>query len=592
MNSGGHAVLPVTHTGYLRKLGQKIKNWKRRFFVIELGRLTYFEKDDGSEEPPYGINMKGAVTLEGYEVEDGPGNNMLRLTHATEKRELTIEAEEGKEDVEFWRSLFESHILFCNENPTLFLQVGATFQEDEAKRAAAALKFRGRDRASSLANMQDTHGGESSTENAGALVSAPEPIQLNPGFVIKSKRVNGQKVFINVCDHPNIPPPTKKRGHKKWPVFVLSPSCKVSVDKHAEECHVLDVCVHPTVMNECQQDTTGEAKEELCMKIMEAVIIREKKEKVEAAIDRTVFSFPRLNKKYKGDTPPSFLIPRNMQQAMKNKTVFTAIDLNDHVQNFNEILEEKDAAQREEDDKSSESKESQESKSPQGGIPRKYIPMIVVRQTGAVIRERPEKSAPRIKTLLQYSIAYCYGRRVNRDGTCWYRVMEGWTTALTDGGQRMLKPACAEKPTSCSITGFNIIETIEKGFLFDKTIKQITFSFQLGYPQEAILYYQRSFEEFNTLNEDLRDENILKHDKIFPNYGNEVLTEKGVDMDALVDLMEDMGQWFQSTVLSSPTTTSPGLRKFLDVRETDCQKMDIDLSAVGGLGGAWPIDYR
>ena len=35
------------------------------------------------------------------------------------------------------------------------------------------------------------------------------------------------------------------------------------------------------------------------------------------------------------------------------------------------------------------------SKSPQGGIPRKYIPMIVVRQTGAVIRERPEKSAPR-----------------------------------------------------------------------------------------------------------------------------------------------------------------------------------------------------
>ena len=38
---------------------------------------------------------------------------------------------------------------------------------------------------------------------------------------------------------------------------MLAPSCKVSVDKHADECHVLDVCVHPSVMEECQQDTTG-----------------------------------------------------------------------------------------------------------------------------------------------------------------------------------------------------------------------------------------------------------------------------------------------------------------------------------------------
>ena len=38
------------------------------------------------------------------------------------------------------------------------------------------------------------------------------------------------------------------------------------------------------------------------------------------AFDRgvCVFSFPRLAKKYKGDTIPSFLLPRNMHKAKKN----------------------------------------------------------------------------------------------------------------------------------------------------------------------------------------------------------------------------------------------------------------------------------
>lgn len=52
------------------------------------------------------------------------------------------------------------------------------------------------------------------------------------------------------------------------------------------------------------------------------------------------FSFPRLAKKYKGDVVPSFLVPRNIQQLKKNTSVFTALDLANHVEDLEALLEE------------------------------------------------------------------------------------------------------------------------------------------------------------------------------------------------------------------------------------------------------------
>jgi hypothetical protein len=42
---GGSEVVPITHTGYLRKKGQNLKNWKRRFIVVELGWEHFFHND-------------------------------------------------------------------------------------------------------------------------------------------------------------------------------------------------------------------------------------------------------------------------------------------------------------------------------------------------------------------------------------------------------------------------------------------------------------------------------------------------------------------------------------------------------------------
>jgi hypothetical protein len=70
-------------------------------------------------------------------------------------------------------------------------------------------------------------------------------------------------VFINITEHEKVAQSDKKRGNKKWPIFVLGAAFRRSVDKNAEECNVLDVCVHPSVMSDCNNDKTGDTKEEV-----------------------------------------------------------------------------------------------------------------------------------------------------------------------------------------------------------------------------------------------------------------------------------------------------------------------------------------
>ena len=49
--------------GWASKRGHMVKNWKRRFFVLdrETAQVMYYVKD--SKEPPYGVDLKGAVSL-------------------------------------------------------------------------------------------------------------------------------------------------------------------------------------------------------------------------------------------------------------------------------------------------------------------------------------------------------------------------------------------------------------------------------------------------------------------------------------------------------------------------------------------------
>jgi len=155
----------------------------------------------------------------------------------------------------------------------------------------------------------------------------------------------------------------------------------------------------------------------------------------------------------------------------------------------------------------------------------------------------------------------------------------------------MLKPVCAEQPTGSTITGVNLVEREEKEFMFSTKVKKLTFQIQLTLPREALLRLQRTFEDFSIFRNGLRDENALQTEKPFPDYGNEELTGSDVEVDLLLELMEDLDEWLRRCLSTAQIEKSSALRSFLECTEADCKKMDMDLSAMGGLDGAWSVDY-
>lgn len=45
-----------------------VRNWKRRYFVLEKGVLRYYEKKASGDVSPYGESLKGEVDLLGANI--------------------------------------------------------------------------------------------------------------------------------------------------------------------------------------------------------------------------------------------------------------------------------------------------------------------------------------------------------------------------------------------------------------------------------------------------------------------------------------------------------------------------------------------
>lgn len=56
-----------------------------------------------------------------------------------------------------------------------------------------------------------------------------------PAWVIKVLRTNGEKIFINLCEHPDIPQTAITMGYSKWPFMVLTPVRTCQDDKATDE---------------------------------------------------------------------------------------------------------------------------------------------------------------------------------------------------------------------------------------------------------------------------------------------------------------------------------------------------------------------
>ena len=69
--------------GYLTKQGQKNKlSWKRRFFAVENGIMTYYERETFTNSH-IGVNELGKINLNGYTISSN--GDIIKLTKLNER---------------------------------------------------------------------------------------------------------------------------------------------------------------------------------------------------------------------------------------------------------------------------------------------------------------------------------------------------------------------------------------------------------------------------------------------------------------------------------------------------------------------------
>lgn len=124
-------VVPLVHVGYMTKQGQINKTWKRRFFRLERGELSYFVSDvDGVGKD----RMGEPIVLFGYEVSI-PSRGTLLLNsklHAGRKMFLRV----AEEEVQEWADALLAHVRYLNVLPLLAADANAE-QADEADDVAS-----------------------------------------------------------------------------------------------------------------------------------------------------------------------------------------------------------------------------------------------------------------------------------------------------------------------------------------------------------------------------------------------------------------------------------------------------------------------
>ncbi len=126
--------VPDLTTGWLKKQGHMIKNWKRRFFVLSYGVLKYYEKN-GQEARGSGENELGSVDLKSATVKvlvnseiggsagrgstgggtGGGGGKDFRLSVVSAAgKDLLVEAESLAEK-NAWFDAVKKHIIYANQ---------------------------------------------------------------------------------------------------------------------------------------------------------------------------------------------------------------------------------------------------------------------------------------------------------------------------------------------------------------------------------------------------------------------------------------------------------------------------------------------
>jgi hypothetical protein len=90
----------VSKHGWLTKQGAIVKNWKKRYFIVQNGRMSYFDGPNGKE--------LGAISLAGCRCAYSDLNHPYEFTVATTSRTYYIIAENSQERESWMNACIEN----------------------------------------------------------------------------------------------------------------------------------------------------------------------------------------------------------------------------------------------------------------------------------------------------------------------------------------------------------------------------------------------------------------------------------------------------------------------------------------------------
>jgi hypothetical protein len=170
--------------GWMKKQGRKglIKNWTKRYFVLDAGCIKYYERESASA--PFGESLKGELNLTKASIEIDAskyGPNQVYVV-STGDNNMLMEADSAAEAKE-WMAAIQLHIAFANGG-TSPASVAAPAAASASSAAAAALAASGStksagDAAALVANAQASAASALAAANAASSGSVKMPSTLS-----------------------------------------------------------------------------------------------------------------------------------------------------------------------------------------------------------------------------------------------------------------------------------------------------------------------------------------------------------------------------------------------------------------------------
>ena len=110
----------------------------------------------------------------------------------------------------------------------------------------------------SLSRKDSTGPGGRDSEEGESPSTSTFTITPKPAWVVKVLRNNGEKIFVNLCEHQDIPMMqlALNLGFNKWPFMILTPARTIREEKEDEsmEISIYDAIVNPAVVSICNKD--------------------------------------------------------------------------------------------------------------------------------------------------------------------------------------------------------------------------------------------------------------------------------------------------------------------------------------------------